>query len=533
MTTPAVGRRGFRSTRRARGAELVGSTDWAWPAAWTGSSDWPDLAGNPSRSGPGPLARRSGLSQRPDRSRRLRWLRAPRRVAGVAGVARAVAASRRLGTAAQSAGLLLAGVFWCFAAHRMPASVLAADATVALCLWAIVQVARAAVGDTGPSGQLRAGGLAMLMAVALTEGGGWLISDLDFLRTKPGFLILVPLAAASGALWPGHLGGQRSRKLPDPGRHALMEPGLLMGPGGIGAVAVGLIRTGTLVALVATAVGQVHLALLAWLAPVALAAGPRCGWLLWHATTGPAAAPGPRPTPRGPVPVPVPSGHPRIPRQRVPERQAIRHQVRGHQVRGQGVRGQGVRGREVAGQRFTGGQPATGTTATGRVLWPAVATGLAAILLSQQADAACASFALAAFAVAAAAGPVGDRGPAVLPAVAVALVAAPALWASFGPGYPTEGTATLRLLLLTLAIDALPAVRATATRPVIHRAGTLTGLLALAALLPLASPGHEAEGYALALLVGRTVAALSAVGWAYLVDSHPVGHQGDTANYLP
>ncbi|EFC81995.1 hypothetical protein [Parafrankia sp. EUN1f] len=530
MTTPAVGRRGFRSTRRARGAELVGSTDWAWPAAWTGSSDWPDLVDNPSRSGPGPLARRSGVPRQPDRSRRLRWLRAQRQVAGVA---RAVAASRRLGTAAQLAGLLLAGVFWGFAAHRVPAAVLAVDATVALCLWAIVQMARAAVGDTGPSGQLRAGGLAMLMAVALTEGGGWVISDLDFLRTKPGFLILVPLAAASGALWPGHLGGQRSRKLPDPGRRALMEPGLLMGPGGIGALAVGLIRTGALVALVATAVGQVHLALLAWLAPVALAAGPRCGWLLWHATTGPAAAPGPRPAPRGPGLVPVPSGHPRvprqrIPRQRVPERQATRHQVRGHQVRRQGVGG-----REVAGQRFTGGQPATGTTATARVLWPAVATGLATVLLSRQADAACASFALAALAVAAAAGPVGDRGPAALPAVAVALVAAPALWASFGPGYPTEGTTTLRLLLLTLAIDALPAVRATATRPAIHRAGALTGLLALAALLPLASPGHEAEGYALALLVGRTVSALSALGWAYLVDSHPVGHQRDTANYLP
>ncbi|CUU58664.1 hypothetical protein Ga0074812_12140 [Parafrankia irregularis] len=525
MTTPAVGPRGFRSTRRARGAELVGSTDWAWPAAWTGSSDWPDLADNPSRSGPGPLARRGGVPRRPDRPRRLRWLSAPHRVAGVA---RAVAASRRLGTAAQLAGLLLAGVFWGFAAHRMPASVLAADATVALCLWAIVQVARAAVGDTGPSGQLRAGGLAMLMAVALTEGGGWLIPDLDFLRTKPGFLILVPLAAASGALWPGHLGGQRSSRPPDPGRPALMEPGLLMGPGGIGAVAVGLIRTGTLVALVATAVGQVHLALLAWLAPVALAAGPRCGWLLWHATTGPAAAPGPCPAPRGAGLVPVPSGHPRIPRQRLPERQATRHQVRGHQVRRQGIRR-----REAVGRRFTGGQPAAGTTATGRVLWPAVATGLTAILLSQQADAACASFALAAFAVAAATGPVGDRGPAALPAVAVALVAAPALWASFGPGYPAEGTATLRLLLLALAIDALPAVRATATRPVIHRAGAMTGLIALVALLPLASPGHEAEGYALALLVGRTVAALSAVGWAYLVDSHPVGHQGDTANYLP
>ncbi|ABW10310.1 hypothetical protein Franean1_0852 [Parafrankia sp. EAN1pec] len=196
---------------------------------------------------------------------------------------------------------LLAAAFWAWAAHRVPAVDVAADATVVLGLRVIVSLARAAAPGPGARHRLRAGALAALGAVTLAWAGGSLIPSLSFLAATPGFLILLPLAAASVALWPARPDVWRFDASQDSPNRRTSAAGMLVAAGAW--VALGAVRVGALVFAADVAArggaGHAHVALLAWLAPVALAAGPRCGWLLWRTNADPGLASSRVATPAG------------------------------------------------------------------------------------------------------------------------------------------------------------------------------------------------------------------------------------------
>ncbi|TCJ36913.1 hypothetical protein [Parafrankia sp. BMG5.11] len=510
---------------------------------------------------------------------------------------------------------LLAAAFWAWAAHRVPAVDVAADATVVLGLRVIVSLARAAAPGPGARHRLRAGALAALGAVTLAWAGGSLIPSLAFLAATPGFLILLPLAAASVALWPARPDVWRFNASQDSPNRRTSAAGMLVAAGAW--VALGAVRVGALVFAADVAArggaGHAHVALLAWLAPVALAAGPRCGWLLWRTDADPGLASSRVATPAGrqrPVrrlgaprrttttarAVPAPEWEPPAPGSRPGLRSLP---ARGSQPapgslptrgspptpdslpavgspseRGSVVRPSAQRWaqgpqrpprsrrpslpptrspqaptprspfsalptappsrtpfgrtqvdeaarRSLASLAAAPAAPAAPEPVT-RVLWSAAAAGLALVVLDHQVGPGSAAFALAVLAILAVGGFAGGRGAATLPCVAVALVAAPLPLAVLGDEYADQGTAGLRLLLATLAIDALPTgarptgaqpssgVRA-AARPVIRRGATVTGLAVLVAALPIMLAAWGAEGAALALLLGRVVAVAPVV----------------------
>lgn len=504
---------------------------------------------------------------------------------------------------------LLAAAFWAWAAHRVPAVDVAADATVVLGLRVIVSLARTAAPGPGTRHRLRAGALAALGAVTLAWAGGSLIPSLAFLAATPGFLILLPLAAASVALWPARPDVWRFNASQDSPNRRTSAAGMLVAAGAW--VALGAVRVGALVFAADVAArggaGHAHVALLAWLAPVALAAGPRCGWLLWRTDADPGLASSRVATPAGrqrPVrrlgaprrtttarAVPAPEWEPPAPGSRpgsgsLPARgsqpapgslpAAGSPSERGSVVRPSAQRwaqgpqrpprsrrpslpptrspqaptprspfsalptappsrtpfGRTPFGRTPFGRTPVDGaarrslaslaaEPAVSEPAT-RVLWSAAAAGLALVVLDHQVGPASAAFALAVLAILAVGGFAGGLGAATLPCVAVALVAAPLPLAVLGDEYADQGTAGLRLLLATLAIDALPTgarptggqpssgVRA-AARPVIRRGATVAGLAVLVAALPIMLAAWGAEGAALALLLGRVVAVAPVV----------------------
>ncbi|OAA24200.1 hypothetical protein UG55_103147 [Frankia sp. EI5c] len=480
MTSPAAERRGPTGTRRARDADRTEDVDWSWPAAWTGSTTW------------------TGGVDRPMAPDRPAWpLRLPR--PGRAAV------DRSPGSAARLAALLLAGLFWSYAAHRASAPTLTADATTALCLWVVVQLARAAAGGTGAHDRLRAGGLAAAGAAMFTAVGGWLVPGLTFPRTSPGFLILVPLAAASAALWPGRAGRQPTSA---PVQAAAAA-----------AVAVGLARLGVLVALGDTASAQAHLALLAWLAPAALAAGPRCGWLLWQTSTRPA-----RGARGGPARIPAP----RTPDSGLPAPSLQVPGTRGTRLPGL-PRAQVT---QIARAVRAVPRPRISTRlASSRMMWPSMIAGVALFRLGHDADATSAGFALAALAVVAVGTAAEGRGLTALPCVAVLLVAAPVPWSLLGAAHADEATTCFRLLLLMVVIDLLtsdPLPDRTAADhllpgraalgPLLRGGAALVGLAVVAAVLPFAASAGDADGCALALLLGRAVAAAPAIRWHHRQD---------------
>ncbi|WP_131803146.1 hypothetical protein [Parafrankia colletiae] len=436
----SAGRRTSAATRGDAGSGRDLSAGWAWHAAWTGNADW------------------AGTADWTEDAARAGW---PERVSRAS---RTAAASRTVAVTSQVTALLLAVAFWGFAAHRVPAPVLAVDTAAALCVWLVVQLARDATAGAGAHRRLRAGLLAACGAALLAGASGWLIPGLAFLSVSPGFLILLPLAAASGSLWQGRPRGPAGPR----GR---------LGAEALGGAAVGLARLGTIIALSDTGASQAHLALLAWLAPVALAAGPRCGWLLWQSNAA-----------QRPAPFPSPAQPPA-------ERAGA---ARPHPLRAPA--GPVVAGRAAAGRLLAGG-----------AVWPMAATALVLLLVGRQADAASGAFALAVFVILAVGRLVEEHGPAVLPGVVVALVAAPLPWAALSPEHVGAGTACCRLLLLIMVIDAVTAAEPTAARTRPRALGALAGLITLVAVLPAAASAYGVAGWALALLLGRFVAAVPAM----------------------
>ncbi|MEX5636866.1 hypothetical protein [Parafrankia sp. FMc2] len=444
----SAGRPTGAATHGDAGVDRDLSAGWAWHAAWTGNADW------------------AGTADWTEHAARADW---PARVSRAS---RTAAASRTVAVTSQVAALLLAAAFWGFAAHRVPAPVLAVDTAAALGVWLVVQLARDATAGAGAHRRLRAGLLAACGAALLAGASGWLIPGLAFLSVSPGFLILLPLAAASGSLWQG---------LPR-GPAGPTGPRDRLGAEALGGAAVGLARLGTIIALSDTGASQAHLALLAWLAPVALAAGPRCGWLLWQSNA--AQRPASFPAPALPSRTRSPAGRARA--------------ARPHPLRVPA--GPVVAGRAAAGRLLAGG-----------AVWPMAATALVLLLVGRQADAASGAFALAVFVILALGRLVEGHGPAVLPGVAVALVAAPLPWAALGPEHVAAGTACCRLLLLIVVIDAVTAAEPGAGRTRPRAVGALAGLVTLAAVLPATASAYGVAGWALALLLGRFVAAVPAM----------------------